>query len=60
MTLCERGESLAAAAGNGSVFVLRLETASAKSPPVRVRQLNTDEDGCAVDINFLDSGKGCN
>lgn len=59
MTQCEGGESLAAASSNGSVFVLRLEAASAKTCVQQVRQLNMQDDGCAVDINYLDSGRNC-
>lgn len=57
MTTCESNESLASASVNGSVFVMRIETSSSKMSVQHSRQLDIQEDGCAVDINYLDSGK---
>ncbi|EEB17192.1 Phosphoinositide 3-kinase regulatory subunit, putative [Pediculus humanus corporis] len=56
LTLCENHESLASASANGSVFVMRVETSSNKVSLLHSRQLDIQEDGCAVDINYLDSG----
>lgn len=57
MTTCESNESLASASVNGSIFVMRIETSSSKMSVQHSRQLDIQEDGCAVDINYLDSGK---
>lgn len=57
LTLCENNESLASASVNGSVFVMRVDSSSNKVTLLHTRQLDVHEDGCAVDINYLDSGK---
>ncbi|KAK6633048.1 hypothetical protein RUM43_012791 [Polyplax serrata] len=55
LTLCENNESLASASANGSIFVMRIESSSNKVTLLHSRQLNMQEDGSAVDINYLDS-----
>ncbi|XP_067007759.1 phosphoinositide 3-kinase regulatory subunit 4 [Anabrus simplex] len=56
LTVCESNQSLASASQNGSVFVLRIEVNSNKMVLLQNRQLDLQEDGCAVDINYFDSG----
>ncbi|KAL0276782.1 UNVERIFIED_CONTAM: hypothetical protein PYX00_004283 [Menopon gallinae] len=56
MTTCENNESLASASANGCIFVMRMETSGAKTPVLHSRQLDIQEEGCPVDINYLDSG----
>lgn len=56
MAVCENGQSLAAAADDGSILVLRVEPTSSRMTLVQARQLNADEDGCAVDVQYLDAG----
>ncbi|KAJ9580221.1 hypothetical protein L9F63_004121 [Diploptera punctata] len=58
LTVCENNQSLASASQQGSVFVLRIETNSNKMSVVQSRQLDPQEEGCAVDINYLNSGGG--
>lgn len=57
LTLCENNESLASASANGSIFVMRIESSSNKVTLLHSRQLNMQEDGSAVDINYLDSSE---
>ncbi|KAF5307655.1 hypothetical protein FQR65_LT06710 [Abscondita terminalis] len=56
MAVCENGQSLAAAAQDGSILVLRVEPTSSRMTLVQARQLDPDEDGCAVDVQYLDAG----
>ncbi|XP_069690077.1 phosphoinositide 3-kinase regulatory subunit 4 isoform X4 [Periplaneta americana] len=56
LTVCENNQSLASASHSGSVFVLRIEANSNKMSVLQSRQLDLQEDGCAVDINYFDSG----
>ncbi|XP_015117187.1 phosphoinositide 3-kinase regulatory subunit 4 [Diachasma alloeum] len=57
LAVCEQGQSLASSASqSGSVFVLRLEPSSSKMTIVNSRQLDLQEEGCAVDLQYLDSG----
>ncbi|XP_063233284.1 phosphoinositide 3-kinase regulatory subunit 4 isoform X2 [Bacillus rossius redtenbacheri] len=56
LTACEGGQSLASASHGGAVFVLRIEANSNKMSVINSRQLDIQEDGCAVDINYFDSG----
>ncbi|XP_018329607.1 phosphoinositide 3-kinase regulatory subunit 4 [Agrilus planipennis] len=55
MTICENGQSLAAATHDGSVMVVRVD-ANSKMSLVQSRQVDRDEDGCAVDVQCFDSG----
>lgn len=48
--------TLAAASQSGDVFVLRVETSTNKTPVYQSRQLDLQEDGCAVDIASFQSG----
>ncbi|XP_051157774.1 phosphoinositide 3-kinase regulatory subunit 4 isoform X2 [Leptopilina boulardi] len=57
LTVCEQGQSLASSATqSGTVFVLRIEPNSNKMSVTHSRQLDLQEEGCAVDIQYLDSG----
>ncbi|XP_033210037.1 phosphoinositide 3-kinase regulatory subunit 4 isoform X2 [Belonocnema kinseyi] len=57
LTVCEQGQSLASTASqSGTVFVLRIEANSSKMSVTHTRQLDLQEEGCAVDIQYLDSG----
>lgn len=57
LTVCEQGQSLASSATqSGIVFVLRIEPNSSKMSVIHSRQLDLQEEGCAVDIQYLDSG----
>jgi phosphoinositide-3-kinase regulatory subunit 4 len=56
LAVCENNQSLASASYNGSIFVLRIEANSNKMSVLQSRQLDLQEDGCAVDINYFDSG----
>lgn len=57
LTVCEQGQSLASSATqSGTVFVLRIESNSNKMSVTHSRQLDLQEEGCAVDIQYLDSG----
>lgn len=56
LTVCDSNQSLAAASLNGCIFVLRIEVNSNKMTVLQSRQLDLQEDGCAVDINYFDCG----
>ncbi|KAJ8911373.1 hypothetical protein NQ315_014204 [Exocentrus adspersus] len=56
MSVCEGGQSLATVCQDGTINILRVDSASNKMNLVQSRQLNADEDGFAVDVNCLDSG----
>ncbi|XP_043266677.1 phosphoinositide 3-kinase regulatory subunit 4 isoform X2 [Venturia canescens] len=57
LAVCEQGQSLASSASqSGSVFVLRIEPNSSKMNVLYSRQLDLQEEGCAVDVQYLDSG----
>lgn len=57
LTVCDQGQSLASTAStSGTVFVLRIEPNSSKMSLIGTRQLDPQEEGCAVDIQYLDSG----
>ncbi|RLU24739.1 hypothetical protein DMN91_002829 [Ooceraea biroi] len=57
LTVCDQGQSLASSAStSGTVFVLRIEPNSSKMSLLGSRQLDLQEEGCAVDIQYLDSG----
>ncbi|XP_050537002.1 phosphoinositide 3-kinase regulatory subunit 4 [Daktulosphaira vitifoliae] len=56
MTTCRNNQSLATVSHSGSVVVLNLEANSNKMPVMQTKQLDLQEDGCAVDIAYLDSG----
>ncbi|KDR14050.1 phosphoinositide 3-kinase regulatory subunit 4 isoform X2 [Zootermopsis nevadensis] len=56
LAVCENNLSLASASLSGSVFVLRIEANSNKMSVLQSRQLDLQEDGFAVDINYLDAG----
>nr|CAD7263978.1 unnamed protein product [Timema shepardi] len=56
LTVCENNQSLASASQSGSVFVLRIEANSNKMSVTHSRQLDLQDDGCAVDVNYFDSG----
>lgn len=49
---CHTHQSLASASTNGSIHVFKLE----KTSLVGSRQLNTEEDGYVVDMNYFDTG----
>ncbi|XP_023244916.1 phosphoinositide 3-kinase regulatory subunit 4 isoform X2 [Copidosoma floridanum] len=54
---CEQGQSLATTCPTaGTVFVLRIEPGSNKLSLQQARQLDSNEEGYAVDIQYLDSG----
>nr|XP_045600663.1 phosphoinositide 3-kinase regulatory subunit 4-like isoform X2 [Procambarus clarkii] len=52
MAACLAHQSLASAANNGSIHVIKLE----KMSLINSRQLNTEEDGYVVDMNYFDTG----
>ncbi|KAK0078672.1 hypothetical protein PV325_002204 [Microctonus aethiopoides] len=57
LAVCEQGQSLASSASQtGSVFILRLEPNSSKMNVMYSRQLDLQDEGCAVDVQYLDSG----
>ncbi|XP_076279148.1 vacuolar protein sorting 15 isoform X2 [Lasioglossum baleicum] len=57
LTVCDQGQSLASSASQtGTVFVLRIEPNSSKTSVIGTRQLDLQEEGCAVDLQYLDSG----
>ncbi|XP_063992587.1 phosphoinositide 3-kinase regulatory subunit 4 isoform X2 [Diachasmimorpha longicaudata] len=57
LAVCEQGQSLASSASqSGSVFVLRVEPSSSKMTIINSKQLDLQEEGCAVDLQYLDSG----
>ncbi|XP_015367758.1 PREDICTED: phosphoinositide 3-kinase regulatory subunit 4 [Diuraphis noxia] len=56
MTTCRNNQSLATVSHSGSVVVLNLESNSNKLGVMQIKQLDLQEDGCAVDISYLDSG----
>ncbi|XP_066593358.1 phosphoinositide 3-kinase regulatory subunit 4 isoform X2 [Prorops nasuta] len=56
LAVCEQGQSLASSASqSGMVFVVRIEPTQ-KMSGYCSRQLDLQEEGCAVDIQYLDSG----
>ncbi|KAK3857919.1 hypothetical protein Pcinc_035857 [Petrolisthes cinctipes] len=54
MASCFTNQSLASASSNGSIHVVKLD----KMSLINSRQLNTDEDGYVVDMNYFDTGLG--
>ncbi|XP_058797917.1 phosphoinositide 3-kinase regulatory subunit 4 isoform X2 [Phymastichus coffea] len=57
LVVCEQGQSLASTASEaGNVFVVRIESNSSKMTVMSSRQLDLQEEGCAVDLQYLDSG----
>ncbi|KAI4461743.1 phosphoinositide 3-kinase regulatory subunit 4 [Holotrichia oblita] len=56
LAVCENAQSLSAAVNDGSILVLRMDPTSSRMTLVQTRQLNVDQDGCAVDVQYLDSG----
>ncbi|KAF3421311.1 hypothetical protein E2986_10341 [Frieseomelitta varia] len=57
LAICDQGQSLASSASqSGTVFVLRIEPNSSKMSIIATRQLDLLEEGCAVDLQYLDSG----
>ncbi|XP_053989741.1 phosphoinositide 3-kinase regulatory subunit 4 isoform X3 [Hylaeus volcanicus] len=57
LAICDQGKSLASSASqSGTVFVLRIESNSSKMSVIGTRQLDLQEEGCAVDLQYLDSG----
>ncbi|KOC68309.1 Phosphoinositide 3-kinase regulatory subunit 4 [Habropoda laboriosa] len=57
LAVCDQGQSLASSASqSGTVFVLRIESNSSKMSVLGTRQLDLQEEGCAVDLQYLDSG----
>ncbi|XP_049778491.1 phosphoinositide 3-kinase regulatory subunit 4 [Schistocerca cancellata] len=56
LTVCEGNQSLGSASQTGAIFVLRVEPNSNKMTVLQSRQLDLQEDGCAVDMNYFDSG----
>lgn len=49
---CLTHQSLASASNNGSIHVIKLD----KTSLINSRQLNTEEDGYVVDMNYFDTG----
>ncbi|XP_044593942.1 phosphoinositide 3-kinase regulatory subunit 4 isoform X2 [Cotesia glomerata] len=57
LAVCEQGQSLASSASqSGSLFVLRLDNGTSKMSVVSSKQLDVTNEGCAVDLQYLDSG----
>ncbi|XP_043489067.1 phosphoinositide 3-kinase regulatory subunit 4 isoform X2 [Polistes fuscatus] len=57
LAVCEQGQSIASSASiSGTVFVLRIEPNSSKMSILYSRQLDLQDEGCVVDIQYLDSG----
>ncbi|XP_018572792.1 phosphoinositide 3-kinase regulatory subunit 4 isoform X2 [Anoplophora glabripennis] len=56
MTVCEGGQSLGAICQDGTINILRVDSASNKMNLVQSRHLDGNEDGFAVDVSCLDSG----
>ncbi|XP_046835084.1 phosphoinositide 3-kinase regulatory subunit 4 isoform X1 [Vespa crabro] len=57
LAVCEQGQSIASSASqSGTVFILRIEPNSSKMSVLYTRQLDIQDEGCAVDIQYLDSG----
>ena len=57
LVVCEQGQSIASTASQtGNIFVLRVESNSSKMNIVHSRQLDLQEEGSAVDLQYLDSG----
>ncbi|XP_011497042.1 PREDICTED: phosphoinositide 3-kinase regulatory subunit 4 [Ceratosolen solmsi marchali] len=57
LVVCEQGQSIASTASqSGTIFVLRIESNSSKMNVTYSRQLDLQEEGCAVDLQYLDSG----
>ncbi|XP_071440948.1 phosphoinositide 3-kinase regulatory subunit 4 [Hetaerina americana] len=56
LTTCENHQSLASASHSGGIFVLRIEANSNKMAVLQSRQLDLQEEGCAVDISHFESG----
>ncbi|CAD6231449.1 GSCOCG00001414001-RA-CDS [Cotesia congregata] len=57
LAVCEQGQSLASSASqSGSLFVLRLDNGTSKMNVVSSKQLDVTNEGCAVDLQYLDSG----
>ncbi|XP_057339748.1 phosphoinositide 3-kinase regulatory subunit 4 isoform X1 [Microplitis mediator] len=57
LAVCDQGQSLASSASqSGSVFVLRLDAGTSKMTVLSSKQLDVTNEGCAVDLQYLDSG----
>ncbi|XP_050436051.1 phosphoinositide 3-kinase regulatory subunit 4 [Adelges cooleyi] len=56
MTTCRNNQSLATVSHSGSVVVLNIDSNSTKLPVIQSKQLDLHEDGCAIDVSYLDSG----
>ncbi|CAH1967764.1 unnamed protein product [Acanthoscelides obtectus] len=56
MAVCESGQSLGFGCQDGSVNILRIDSASSRMTLAQSRQLNPDEDGFPVDVQCMDSG----
>ncbi|XP_076177459.1 vacuolar protein sorting 15 isoform X1 [Ptiloglossa arizonensis] len=57
LAICEQGQSLASSGSqSGTVFVLRIDSNSSKLSVIGSRQLDLEEEGCLVDLQYLDSG----
>ncbi|XP_054707486.1 phosphoinositide 3-kinase regulatory subunit 4-like [Uloborus diversus] len=54
MTMCQNMQSVAAASENGNIHVFRYE--NTKSTLLYTRSLDPIEEGCAVDIDYFDTG----
>ncbi|CAH1134866.1 unnamed protein product [Ceutorhynchus assimilis] len=56
LAVCDGGQSLAASCQNGWVGVLRVDFSSSKMSLLQSKQLDSYEDGFAVDLQCLDPG----
>ncbi|XP_035206634.1 phosphoinositide 3-kinase regulatory subunit 4-like isoform X1 [Stegodyphus dumicola] len=56
MTFCENMQSIAAASDSGWIHVFRLSYENSKLSVLYQRHLDYVEEGCAVDIDFFDTG----
>ncbi|XP_060527972.1 phosphoinositide 3-kinase regulatory subunit 4 [Cylas formicarius] len=56
MAVCESGQSLGASCQNGTINVLRIDPASTKMNLIQSRQLDSYDEGFAVEVQCLDSG----
>eukprot|EP00051_Salpingoeca_urceolata_P013431 m.168711 g.168711 ORF g.168711 m.168711 type:complete len:1395 (-) comp17794_c0_seq2:240-4424(-) len=53
MVVCDQSYSIASAADNGSLHVVRVEHAMRRFTPMMQKNLDLDEDGCIVDLHHL-------
>lgn len=56
MTVCQNMQSIAATSEAGSIHVFRLNYDNIKSQLLHTRGLDPVEEGCAVDIDYFDTG----